>query len=308
MSVMFRYIWVLLFSCTVWSSQAQNFYDWQYHDRYFSVQAGTGWTGYIGDLSHDKPFSDGLSHFNIGVEARLYSKLAARVQYMTYKIEGSDKNASDSSFYRQRNLSFHSQNHEWNLQAVYYFFDYKGKYYKRRAYEPYIAIGVGQTFFNPKADVTDVEGKTRSYALRDHRTETKSYNKSAWIIPIDLGVKLVINEFLNLGVDLGYRFAFTGYLDDVYGNYANPEGSGTGYPDGTIEATLSNRKFENDVYIINQEAFDALTPGAKRGNGKYDSYFMANFNIELYLPRDVFKSKKGRGRKGKILGKPGAYD
>ncbi|MCV9386879.1 DUF6089 family protein [Reichenbachiella ulvae] len=304
---MLRKTLLILFSTFSFCAQAQNFFDWQYHDRYFSVYTGTGWTGYVGDLTHDKPFTKGLSHFNIGVEARLYSKIAARAQYAYYIIEGSDKNAADSSFYRQRNLSFESRNHEWSVQLVYYFFDYSGKYYKRRTYEPYFALGIGQTFYNPEAKLTNVEGETNSYALRDLNTETKSYGNSAWMVPVSFGVKLVVNEFLNLGVDLGYRFTFTGHLDDVYGYYADPNGDGSAYPDETIESKLSNRKFEESVYIINQEAFDQLVPGKKRGNGKNDHYFMANINIELYLPKDIFRSKKGRGRKGKIIGKPGAY-
>ncbi|PIB36105.1 hypothetical protein BFP72_12220 [Reichenbachiella sp. 5M10] len=306
---MLRTILFSILLLTSLTGKSQNFFDWQYHDRYFSVFAGTGWTGYVGDLTNGKPFTSGLSHFNIGAEARLYSRIAARVQYTVYKLEGSDKNAADSSYNRQRNLSFHSVNHEWQAQMVYYLFKYNKKYYKRRPYEPYVAIGVGQTFFNPKADLYDTQAdKIKTYPLRDYRTETDSYGKAAWIIPVDLGVKLAINEFMNLGVDAGYRFAFTGYLDDVHGDYADPNGDGTGYPDGTISSSLSNRKFESDVYIINQEAFDELIPGAQRGNGKFDSYFMLNFNLEIYLPKDVFRSKKGRGRKGKILGKPGAYD
>ncbi|UXP30949.1 DUF6089 family protein [Reichenbachiella agarivorans] len=296
---------VLVLSSLVGSSQ--NFFDWRYHDRYFSVYAGTGWTGYVGDLTNGSPFTKGISHFNIGAEVRLYTKIAARVQYATYKIEGSDSHAADSSFNRQRNLSFHSQNHEWQAQLVYYFFKYGGKYHKRRAYEPYFALGLGQTFYNPKANVSTL-GEPKTYVLRDYHTETSSYGNSALILPVNLGVKLAVTEFINLGVDLGYRFAFTGHLDDVYGNYADPNGDGTGYPDGTVEAKLSNRKFEDDVYIVNQDAFDQLVPGNKRGNGKNDGYFLLNMNLEVYLPKDVFRSKKGRGRKGKIFSKPGAYD
>lgn len=280
--------------------------DWRYHDRYFSVFAGTGWTGYIGDLTNGKPLSSGLSHFNLGVEARLYSKIAARVQVGTYRIEGSDQNAPDNSYNRQRNLSFEAQNFEWQAQAVYYFLKYNKKYYKRRTYEPYLAFGVGQTFYFPTVELTDSEGVVTKFNLRDFNTETETYAKSTVIIPLSLGVKAAINEFLNLSLDLGYRFTFSGHLDDVYGNYADPNGDTQGYPDGTDGSRLSNRKFE--VGTINQEAFDELIPGQKRGNGKYDSYFLANFNIELYLPRDLFKSKKGRGRKQKIIGKPSAYD
>jgi hypothetical protein len=283
----------------VYTGWSQTFLDWQLHDRYFSIYAGTGWSGYIGELSNGHPFSEGLSHFNIGLEARLYTKLGARVQIAQYRLEGSDSFASDSSFNRQRNLSFYSRNYEWQLQGVYYFLKYRKKYHKRRTYEPYFAFGVGQTFYNPKADHT-VNDVTTSYTLRDIGTEGESYKKFAWIIPLNLGVKAALNEFLNLSLDVGYRYAFTPYLDDVSNNYGGP------FDDGTIEASLSNRKYE--VGIINQEAYDALVPGETRGNGKNDSYFLINLNIELYLPRDLFRGKNGKNKKEKILGKPSAYD
>ncbi|UXX79345.1 DUF6089 family protein [Reichenbachiella carrageenanivorans] len=298
---MFKKI-ILLFVCVLFSTWgfAQSFLGWQLHDRYFSIYAGTGWTGYMGDLTNGNPMTDGLSHFNVGVEARLLTRIAARVQFAQYKLEGSDKNATDSSYNRQRNLSFHSKNYEWQVEGVYYFLKYRGKYHKRRTYEPYIAAGIGQTFYNPKADHTDINEVTNTYDLRSMNTETETYGSSAWIIPVNFGVKAALNEFLNLSLDLGYRFAFTGHLDDVYGHYAGP------YPDGSIEASLSNRK--DEVPEINQEAYDALVPGAQRGNGKNDGYFLVNINLELYLPQDLFKSKNGRRRKEKILGKPSAYD
>lgn len=289
-----------LFSLITWVSQAQSFLGWQLHDRYFSIYAGTGWTGYMGDVTNGSPFSEGLSHMNFGIEARLLTRIGARVQFSRYKLEGTDENAADSSFNRQRNLSFHSTNYEWQVEGVYYFLKYRGKYHKRRTYEPYIAAGFGKTYYNPKADFTDINDVTTTYDLREIGTETDSYGKSAWIIPVNLGVKAALNEFLNLSLDLGYRFTFSGHLDDVYGYYAGP------FEDGSIEASLSNRK--NEVPEINKEAYDAMVPGAQRGNGKNDGYFLINVNLELYLPQDLFRGKNGRQRKEKILGKPSAYD
>lgn len=291
---------IFLFVAGFETSQAQSFLGWQFHDRYFSVYAGTGWTGYIGDLTNDRPFSNGLSHFNVGVEARLYSRIGARIQFAQYRLEGTDKNASDSTFNRQRNLSFHSKNYEWQIEGVFYFLKYRGKYHKRRTYEPYIATGFGKTYFSPKASYTDINGVTTTYDLRSIGTETESYGNSTWIIPVHFGIKAALNEFLNLSLDMGYRYTFTGYLDDVYGRYAGP------FDDGTIEASLSNRK--DEVPEINENAYDILVPGAPRGNGKKDSYFLINLNLELYLPQDLLRGKNGRRRKEKILGKPSAYD
>lgn len=283
-----KIILTVLLTLGLWSAHAQSFVGWQLRDRYFSFYGGTGWTGYFGDLTHDKPVSNGLSNFSFGVEARLYYKLSARAQYSYYRIEGSDTNAEDSSSYRQRNLSFRSKNHEWSLQAVYYFYKYGGKYHKRRTYEPYIYTGIGQTFYKPEAQYNGTW-----YDLRSLQTEQETYNKSALIIPVGLGVKMRINEFINLGVDLGYRYALTKHLDDVAGNYADT------YERGTIEGFLSNRS--DQIPVINQEALNEMRAGQPRGSNSNDSYLMANINLELYLPGDLFKSKKGR--REKIIGK-----
>lgn len=277
------------------STQAQSFLNWQLTDRYFSLYLGTGRTGYIGDLSNSKPLTGGLGHFNIGIEARLYTRVGARIQATFYKLEGSDVHAQDSSANRQRNLSFKSNNIEYVLQGVYYFHKYGGMYHKRRTYEPFIAAGVGYTTYNPQADLRGI-----TYNLRDLRTEGELYGNKSLIIPVNLGVKAKLNEFMNLTLDLGYRFTFTDYLDDVSKTYGGP------FADGTIEASLSNRK--DEIPVVNQEAYERFIPGAKRGDAsKMDTYFFINFNIEIYLPSDLFKSKGGRVKKEKIIGKPSAY-
>ncbi|MFY0624728.1 MAG: hypothetical protein JXR07_00420 [Reichenbachiella sp.] len=285
---------VTLLVCSQWGF-SQSFLNWQLRDRYFSVYAGAGFAGYFGDLTNGHPMSNGLSSYNLGVEARLYSKIAARVQGSYYRIEGSDHNASDSSYNQQRNLSFQSKNWEWQFQAMYYFFHYRDKYHKRRTYEPYAAIGIGQTFYNPKADYRGV-----SYDLRSAGLESGTYGKSAMVIPVSLGVKAAFNEFLNLAVDIGYRYAFTKHLDDVSGSTSGP------FDQGTPEYFLSNR--HDQIPIVNQQAYDSFTTGSQRGNGTNDSYITINFSIELYLPKDVFKFRKDKNQKEKILGKPSGYD
>ena len=283
-------LWTLTLFCS-----AQSFLNWQLRDRYFSVYAGTGWAGYFGELTNGNPMSNGLSSFQLGVEARLYSKLAARVQGTYYRIEGSDTNAPDSSANRQRNLSFQSRNWEWNFQAVYYFLKYQGKYHKRRTYEPYIAFGFGQTFYNPKGEYNGMD-----YELRSIGTENQSYGKSAWLIPAGIGIKAAFNEFLNVTLDAGYRYSFSSHLDDVSGSYAGP------YELGTVEGFLTDRS--DQIPLTNQEAFNSISPGANRGTGKNDSYLLLSVSIELYLPADLFKSKRGNARKEKLIGKPSAYD
>ena len=279
-----KIFFVALLTFIVVDLNAQSFLGWQMRDRYFSVQVGTGWTAYFGDLTNDHPISDGISHFNVGLEARLYSKVSVRAQYATYRIEGSDANAKYGTYNSQRNLAFRSVNKEWTIQGMYYFYKYNGIYHKRRTQEPYVAVGVGQTFYNPKAKYNG-----EWYELRDLHTEVGTYGKNTLIIPLAVGSKLTINEFVNLGIELGYRFSFSKHLDDISGNYA------TGHDDGSISALLSNRSTQ--LPIENESAAASMLPGKSRGNGKADSYMLINLSLEIFLPGDLFKENKGRKEK-----------
>lgn len=274
---------------------AQSFVGWQYNDRYFSLTIGTGKSGYIGDLSHDKYFQKGLAQASLGLEARLLKKWSARAEIYYYNISGSDTRAEDGSFPQQRNLNFTSNNLEYNLSAMYYINQYAGKYYKRRPTELYLHAGIGATKFNPQ---TTFGGQVVN--LRDIKTENVAYGSHALVAPLGFGVKFTVNEFVNLIGEAGYRFAFTDYLDDVSGSFGGP------YDDKLSEA-VSNRKFE--VGILNQGYYDLMQQGAQRGdNNRRDSYYFLSVKIEAYLPADLFKSKGNKYSKEKIIGKPSGFD
>lgn len=291
--------YLLLLSCFVLLhtvALAQSFMGWQYNDRFFSVNVGTGKVGYAGDLSHDRVFQKGLASASFGIEARLLKKISARVEARWYNISGSDAQAEDDEFSLQRNLNFRSSNFELDISGMYYFLNsYQGMYYKRKAIDPYISLGVGLTFFNPK---TDLNGTT--YALRDYKTEGRSYGGSAFIVPLGIGAKLSLNEFINLIPEFSYRIVFSDYLDDVSSTFGGPFSE-------PIPAALSNRK--DEVGVINQEFYDRMVPGAQRGDAlSQDKYYMITIKLEAYLPPDLFKSKGAKYSKQKLYKKPSAFD
>ncbi|MEM9328941.1 MAG: DUF6089 family protein [Bacteroidota bacterium] len=278
--------WVLCFVAL--SAHSQNFFSWQYNDRYYSVTAGTGMTQYFGELKDDYRIRRRLSHASLGVEARLLSQVGARAEFIYYNLKGDDRDAADSSFARQRNLRFESQNFELNLQGILYLKKYRGNFHKRVAFDPYMGLGIAVTSFNPKTDLDTVD-----YVLRDFETEGVSYGRFALAIPLSFGVKLRLNEFINFNVELGYRYTFTDYLDDVSTTFIEE--------DGSIASRLSNRKRETringELAIINQEHFDAMVAGAPRGEpGNNDSYLFAMFKLEVFLPGS-----------GPLWKKPSAY-
>lgn len=273
---------LLLISCLTLS--AQNFLGWQYKDRYFSASLGSGNNVFLGDFNQQKKIQEELSHFTLGLEARLWSKVGARVEASYYKIRGRDALAADSSFYEQRNLSFESWNFEMSFQGVFYMREYAGDYHKRWPIDPYLALGVGFTTINPTTEYQD-----EMIELRPLQTEGVPYAPITFMIPAAAGLKLRINEFVNFNMEIAYRYTFSDYLDDVSGTYP-------GERSNPLSNALSNRK--DEIAIVNQEVYDNLVPGERRGNpNNMDQYMFISLKLEIFLPPG----------KGPLFSKPGAY-
>ncbi|WP_147302953.1 hypothetical protein [Marinoscillum furvescens] len=264
---------ITLITCL--AAHAQNFLSWQLNDRYFSVQAGAGFASYRGELKHNGSIQNEVSNLNLAIEARLWSKVSARLLVGNYAIRGHDKHAPDSSWARQRNLSFYSRNLEAALQGVFYLRSYRGDYYKRWKLDPYVALGVGFTTVNPMADLGN-----ESYALYDIATEDASYSRLTVILPAAAGLKWKVNPYLNFITEVAFRYTFSDYLDDVSGQYP------TSYPNTTAEL-LSNRK--DEIGVVNEEAYESLTSGMPRGDhSDKDAYLFLNLKLEYYLPPGLF--------------------
>ena len=252
-------------------TDAQTFFKNHYKDRFFTVALGTGHNGYFGELNYNNNIRRGFRNLTVSGEARLYDRVSARMEFTYFTVSGEDRFAPDSTFERQRNLSFQSRNFELNLQALIYLNGYPQDFRKRATWDPFLALGVGVMRYNPST-LLDEE----RVFLRDIQTEGVQYGNYALVLPVGLGVKARITKFLNVIFEAGYRFTFTDYLDDVSADYVQ-------FDDNTIEQRLSNRKSE--VPIVNTEAFDALIPGQPRGDSSNnDAYLMLNFKIEYYLP------------------------
>ncbi|MEO9485169.1 MAG: DUF6089 family protein [Ekhidna sp.] len=268
---------------------SQNFLSWQFNDRYFSFSVGTGTSTYFGELNSRNSINNNLSQINLGIEARLLNRIGARIEAGYFALSGQDSNASDSSFQRQRNLSFDSRNIHFQLHTIYYLKPYKGDYYKRWVFDPFIFSGVGYMKFNP---TTTLGGET--YLLRDARTEGVAYKKWVTTIPVGIGAKFKANEFLNVNLEISYHFTFTDYLDDVSNTYASEFSN-------TTSELLSDRKEE--IGIVNPAFYDQIQPGSQRGNpDNNDSFLQISIKAEIFLPQDLF-SRKNKA----IIKKPSAY-
>ena len=276
----------LLFSLV---ASSQNFLSWRFNDRYYSFSVGTGATTYFGELNSSNTINSDLSQLNLGIEARLLNRIGARIDVGYLTLSGQDRNAPDSSFQRQRNLSFNSGNLHFQFHTIFYLKPYQGDYYKRWAFDPFLFSGVGYIKFNPTAELG---GET--YLLREARTEGVEYKKWVTTIPVGVGAKFKANEFLNVNLEISYHFTFTDYLDDVSNVYASE------FANSTAEL-LSDRKEE--VGVVNREFYDQIRPGSRRGNPEdNDRFLQISIRAEIFLPPGLF-SRKSKA----IIKKPSAY-
>ena len=224
----------------------------------WEIGGAIGGAGYQGDLNLNNPVK--LS----GLEGGLYVKrnfngyLSAKLNYTMGRISADDSKSNSQQF-RDRNLSFSDNLKEISVIGEFNFMKYIPDAGPNK-YTPYIYSGIGYTTYNPHANY-----QGQSYSLRELRTEGESpYSKGTMVIPYGAGIKYNFNSKWTVAGDVGYRFTFTDYLDDV----------STVYP-------VDPSKLPSDVArALSDRSLQPNAPGSQRGDfKKRDTYFFIGFTI-----------------------------
>ncbi|MFM6954103.1 MAG: DUF6089 family protein [Sphingobacteriaceae bacterium] len=179
-----------------------------------------GASGYMGDINQTNLTQFNEMAFGAQVKRNFDPYWSAKLNFVHGTIWASD--AQSTSVDQQiRNLSFYSPISELSLQVEFNFLYYLAGISRTRI-TPFLFSGVGAVKFNPKVDVTTA-GVVNTYVLSEYLTEgqTKPYKTIAMSIPYGIGVKYNIKSTWNLNAEIGYRTAYTDYLDDVSMNYPN---------------------------------------------------------------------------------------
>ena len=231
-----------------------------------------GGAGYIGDLNQTGYFRPNGIALGGYVKANINPHWALGLHYNFGKIMANDL-ASDNVHFKERGLNFNSKLHEVSGQVDFNFFDYfAGGGMKN--FTPYVFTGVGLVFFSPKGVYqSPVTGADEEYRLRFYLTEgqTNAYRNFALSVPYGIGAKFRLKDNWGFFTQIGYRTAFTDYLDDVSGNYADPNG----WPNDENRSTrewISNPSSNPDYGV----------PGTQRGDyRKRDSYMFVGIGISF---------------------------
>lgn len=274
-----------LFATTFTYSQS-----WKFLRNEFSF--GFGASSFLGELgganrigSHNiKGFRD--FEFNVTRPAvyggyRLFfsPKFSGKAGFIFGQVSGDD--ALTKETYRQnRNLHFKSPIAELSLQVEFFpFREYFGHIYRSNGVvgkrvnnlSPYLFVGVGGFWYNPKAKY---QGKWEK--LRPLKTENVDYSSFSVAFPFGMGLKYAIDKQWSIGLEGGLRYTLTDYIDDVSTEYADKSS------ENAMVQYLSNP-------AINKEEKPGWTqPGEQRGNPTAnDSYIFVVLSVN-------YKILKGR--------------
>jgi len=232
--------------------------------RYVGIGGGINLLNYFGDLSpRSGILSTDLAFTRPGLNLYLQYKYAPRFSWvvtLTYgNISGDDFESADPNDelakYRYiRNLQFRNMIVELSLTGKIDLLTNRGTYISRPGINPFLFVGVGVFYHNPKAKApeTDQLGNPVAeagtwVALQPLGTEgqysefydVKPYSRIQASVPVGLGVSFRLNEKLDFDFEIGYRVLFFDHIDDVSGNYVD-----LGALDSPVAKALSDRSQE----------------------------------------------------------------
>lgn len=231
-----------------------------------------GMSGYMGELNPTNPLK--LNDWTLGLLVRknLSRNWAVRFNFLRANTQG-DGASNSNEFVRQQQLYFKSPIYEASLVGEFNFFKFEPSY-GRVSYTPYLFAGIGGFHFQPKNYNFDGE----LVNLHDYQTEGVDYKRYALSIPFGVGFRYNLRGPWTIGVELGYRIAFTDYIDDISGDYIN------GFDWVPGRNRLGDEELNQRLYFIDPS--QQMLVGTQRGDGRQkDAYMLATFTVTYAIFR-----------------------
>jgi len=288
-------ILLTIFCALVVSSSAQYSMD-------FGVNLGA--SNYVGETggsgTEPKPWLLDMTlaktNFNFGGFYRMNftRNIAAKMSFNFARISGADS-LSGIKTQIARNLSFRTDIIEAVITAEYYFFtmnDLSRASNARIDFGSYIFAGGGVALYYPHAQYNN-----EWYALRPLQTEgsQNAYDVMTVVLPMGAGANFTFNKKLKLGIEFGYRFTFTDYLDDISTRYAKE--ADLPFTQSVLLANRSDEAYARGEAGLPDRRF--FNPGTRRGNpDTYDGYFLAQISLSYTI---VSRNSFSRARYNSII-------
>ncbi len=255
------------------------------------VSFGVGASNFLGDLGgakgigthgiKDLKFRSTRSTISAGYKYMLNPYLSVRSTLIWSLLSGDDA-LTKNTVRNSRNLSFRSNIAEISGYIVYYptedrvlpRYKIQGiRGNKTTSISPYLYLGVGVTFFNPKANY---EGEW--VALQPLGTEGQGlagrpdkYNRYTLCFPIGVGLKYRVNKQMSVSFDVSLRYTLSDYMDDVSTSYYIADEISANY--GEVAGALSDRSINPGPYGV-LEYPDGRNNYLQRGDPRYNDAYM----------------------------------
>ncbi len=185
-----------------------------------------GVANYFGDLNNNGSFEFIGPSAGVFVRKNIGYRFAYKIGLQYGRVAFEDA-SSDNPFQNIRNLSFKSNIVEFSNQIEINFFKYD-KRKRENSFTPYLLIGISGFYFNPTTKLDDQKVTlqpvgTEGQTLAD--TDGKPYSRFHIAVPVGGGFKYSFNPFWALGIEGGFRFAFSDYIDDVSTTFSGDNSS-----------------------------------------------------------------------------------
>lgn len=244
------------------------------------VGLSIGAAHYFGDINTKAQLNRPKMAMGIFFRKQFGNYIALRVAGHYAQLGYSDIYNKSNDYQRKRNLSFNTNIWELSLQGDFNFFKFVPGDEMYR-FTPYVTFGVGAFSYDPYAYLYGQKIFLRPLGTEGQGSslypDRKPYGTMAICLPFGVGVKYSVNERINLGFEVVYRFTNTDYLDDVSKTYA-PDAFPQTLPDNTPTNwyLLQDRSYETGDLIG--------IKGRQRGfENQKDQYLMAEFTVSFNL-------------------------
>ena len=301
--------------------------------RYLSAGFTLSALNYYGDLAPNAArLSTDISFtrpaLGITVSQRLGPRYSITGGFMYGTLRGSDFSSADendatSGKYRfYRNLSFRNRIKELSVVASFDLFENQATYLSRPDWTPFAFAGLAVFHHNPQAIAPAVglngqplteagnwvnlhdlgtEGQYADLLPTDANYGIKPYKLIQFSIPIGIGVRFKVHDVVDVSAELGFRYLFTDYIDDVSKNYVD-----LGVLDSDLAKALSYRSNEltrPDIARQPMVARDGMTYDLINGYGyeyptnmrgkesNKDIFMVTTFRVSYIVGKTMHKAK-----------------
>lgn len=261
----------------------------QLQAQFLEVGVGGGAASYIGDLNPGGFFTNTSVGGKFFATYNWHPNFGTSISLLRAQLLADDTRSPDPDI-RLRNLSFRSAIWELGLSQEFNLLAFQPSLKKEQeVFAPFIRTGLSLFHFNPQTyyeqNWIDLQPLGTEGQGLPAFPDRKQYKRIQLAVLLGAGVKMALTERFNVGFEVGYRFTFTDYLDDVSTTYVAERDLEA---NGPLAVALSNRTEEYTGIPADDFA------GERRGNSNNKDAYMywgVRFSFSFF-GKKAFKEEK----------------